>query len=186
MNGKPVKLKRSGIVPAIFFIVVAVFYLAYDKYSIPKRNAAEPFVSVVSVADGDTVTVLIDRKEQKVRLIGMDAPELGQKPWGRKSKEYMEDILRASGWKVGLEYDVESKDKYGRTLAYLRTTDGRIINILMVKDGHAMLFTVPPNVRYVNELTAAQTEARSNELGIWGRKGLKKKPVDYRREHPRR
>jgi len=186
MNGKPVKLKRFSIVPAIFFIVVAVFYLAYDKYSFSKRNAAEPLVSVVSVADGDTVTVLIDRKEQKVRLIGMDAPELGQKPWGQKSKQYMEDLLRASEWKVGLEYDLERRDKYGRSLAYLRTTDGRIINILMVKGGYAMLFTVPPNVRYVNELTAAQTEARSNELGIWSLKGLKEKPSDYRREHRRR
>jgi micrococcal nuclease len=186
MNGKPVKLKRFSLVPIIFFVVVAVFYLSYDKYSFSKQNAAEPFVSVVSVADGDTVTVLIDGKEQKVRLIGMDAPELGQKPWGQKSKQYLEDILRASGWKVGLEYDVERRDKYGRALAYLRTTDGRVINLLMVKGGYAMLFTMPPNVRYVNELTAAQTEARSNELGMWSRKGLQEKPVDYRREHPRR
>ncbi len=186
MNGKPAKFKRFNLVPTIIFIVVAVFYLAYDKYSFSKQNADEPFVSVVSVADGDTVTVLIDRKEEKVRFIGMDAPELGQKPWGRKSKQYLEDLLRASGWKVSLEYDVERRDKYGRTLAYLRTTDGRIINLLMVKGGYAVLFTVPPNVRYVNELTAAQTEARSNELGIWSRKGLKEKPVDYRREHPRR
>jgi micrococcal nuclease len=186
MKGKPAKIKRSSIVPTIVFIVVALFYLAYDKYSFSKQNADGPFVSVVSVADGDTVTVLIDRKEEKVRLIGIDAPELGQKPWGRKSKQYLEDLLQASGWKVGLEYDVERRDKYGRTLAYLKTTDGRIINLLMVKGGYAMLFTVPPNVRYVNELTAAQTEARSNELGIWNRKGLKEKPVDYRREHRRR
>jgi len=186
MTGKPEKLKRFNLVPTIIFIVIAVFYLAYDKYSFSKQNAPRPFVSIVSVADGDTVTVLIDRKEQKVRLIGMDAPELGQKPWGQKSKQYMEDLLRASEWKVGLEYDVESKDKYGRTLAYLRTTDGRIINLLMVKGGYAMLFTVPPNVRYVNELTAAQTEGRTNERGIWSRKGQEEKPVDYRREHPRR
>jgi micrococcal nuclease len=186
MNRKPAKSKLFNLVPTIFFIVVAVIYLAYDKYSFSKQNAAEPFVSIVSVADGDTVTVLIDRKEEKVRLIGIDAPELGQKPWGRKSKQYMEDLLRASGWKVRLEYDVERRDKYGRILAYIRTTDERIINLLMVKGGYAMLFTVPPNVRYVNELTAAQTEARSNDLGIWSRKGLKEKPADYRREHPRR
>ncbi len=186
MYAKTVKFKRFSLVPTIFFIVIAVFYLAHDKYSFSKQNAAGPFVSVVSVADGDSVTVLIDRKEQKVRLIGIDAPELGQKPWGRNSKQYLEDILRASEWKVGLEYDVEKRDKYGRLLAYLRTTDGLIINLLMVKNGYAMLFTVPPNVRYVNELTAAQTEARNNKLGIWGRKWLKEKPADYRREHPRR
>jgi micrococcal nuclease len=186
MKGKSEKTKRFSIVPTIFFIVVAVFYLAYDKYSFSKQNAAEPFVSVVSVADGDTVTVLIDRKEQKVRLIGIDAPELGQEPWGPKSKKYMEDLLQASGWKVGLEYDVERRDKFGRTLAYLRTTDGRIINLLMVEGGYAMLFTVAPNVGYVNELTAAQTEARNKKLGVWSEKGLTEKPADYRREHPRK
>ena len=84
-----------------------------------------------------------------------------------------------------LEYDVEKRDKYGRILAYLRTSDGKLINLLMVKNGYAMLYTVPPNVKYVRDLKAAQEEARQAKLGIWSEEGLKERPKDYRMEHPR-
>ena len=55
----------------------------------------------------------------------------------------------------------------------------------MVKNGYAMLFTIPPNVRYAAELRAAQREAREKRLGIWSSEGLRERPGDYRREHPR-
>ncbi|HMK49074.1 MAG TPA: thermonuclease family protein [Thermodesulfovibrionales bacterium] len=186
MNRRPVKLKKFSLIPTIFFIVVAVFYLVYDRNSDSKQNADGPFVPVVSVSDGDTVTVMIDRKEEKIRLIGIDAPELGQKPWGQKSKLFLQDLLKSSGWKVQPEYDVDKRDKYGRLLAYLRAADGQLINLLMVKNGYAAIYTFPPNVKYVRELRDAQRDARDKKLGIWSEEGLKERPKDYRREHPRR
>lgn len=60
-----------------------------------------------------------------------------------------------------------------------------MINLLMLKNGYAMLFTFPPNVKYVNEFRAAQREARDGRLGIWSEEGLKERPGDYRRQHPR-
>ena len=186
MDRKPAKLKKVNLIPTVVFIIVAIFYLAYDKSSVSKQNADGPFVPVVSVSDGDTVTVLIEGKKEKIRFIGMDAPELGQKPWGQKSKQYLEELLRSSGWKVKPEYDVDKRDKYGRLLAYLRTADGQFINLLMVKNGYAMIYTFPPNVKYVNELRDAQRDAREKKLGIWSEGGLKERPRDYRRGHPRR
>jgi micrococcal nuclease len=186
MNRNPAKLKKYSFIPTVFFVIVAVMYLVYDKNSDSKQNADGPFVPVVSVSDGDTVTVLIDRKEERIRLIGMDAPELGQKPWGQKSKQYLGELLRSSGWRVKLEYDVDKRDKYGRLLAYLRTADGQLSNVLMVENGYAMIYTFPPNVKYVGELKDAQRAARDKKLGIWSEKGLKERPRDYRRGHPRR
>jgi len=60
-----------------------------------------------------------------------------------------------------------------------------MINLLMLKNGYAMLYTFPPNVKYVNELQDAQREARDKRRGIWSEKGLKERPGDYRKEHPR-
>ena len=139
---------------------------------------------VVRVHDGDTVSVMIGRKRERVRLIGIDAPELGQVPWGRKAKKHLEELLDRSGWTVELEPDVEKRDKYGRLLAYLWTKDGRLINLEMINHGYAVLFTFPPNVKHVKELTEGQRRARELGLGIWGRDGLKEAPVDYRRRHP--
>ena len=179
------KRRKLNLIAMVFFILASIFYLIHGKYPISKQDEKDALVPVTAVHDGDTVSVILKRRQEKIRLIGIDAPEIGQKPWGEKSKEYLEALLRSSGWKVKLEFDVDKRDKYSRILAYLRTPDGRLINLLMVESGYAMLFTFPPNVKYVNELRAAQREARERRLGIWSEKGLKEKPVDYRKKHPR-
>jgi len=185
MQRKTSHLKKVKFISSLFFIFVAIFYLAHEKFSLSRQGTPDSFVTVVSVSDGDTVSVILDGRREKVRLIGIDAPELGQKPWDPEAKKYLETVLGSSGWKVELEFDVEKRDKYGRVLAYLKTTDGKLTNLLMVKNGYAMLFAIPPNVRYAAELRAAQREAREKGLGIWSGKGLRERPGDYRREQPR-
>ncbi len=139
---------------------------------------------VLRVDDGDTITVRIDSRREKVRLIGIDAPEMGQFPWGLKAKRHLQEILPSSQ-EVFLEFDINRRDKYGRLLAYLRTRDGMMINEEMLKDGYAVLFTFPPNVRYVMELRAAQRYARERRLGMWANGGPDELPWHYRRTHPR-
>lgn len=181
--------KTAKLISVIFFMLTAIFYLVHEKDSFPVQQKTSAFISVIAVHDGDTVSVILDNRKEKVRLIGIDAPEIGQKPWGEKAKKYLDALLNSSGWKVKPEFDVDKRDKYGRILAYLWTTDGKLINLLMVKIGYAMLFTFPPNVKYVTELKVAQREARDRGLGIWADPsvggGLKERPGDYRRKHPR-
>jgi micrococcal nuclease len=177
--------KNMKFMSILFFMAAAIFYLVHEKNPLPAEQKSSAFVPVVEVHDGDTVSVTVDQKREKVRLVGIDAPEMGQKPWGEKAKKYLETLLSSSGWKVKLEYDVEKKDKYGRILAYLWTTEGEMINLLMLKKGYATLFTFPPNVKHVNEFRAAQRTARDGRLGIWSEQGLKERPGDYRRQHPR-
>lgn len=142
-------------------------------------------VRVIRVNDGDTLTVLDGRRHRKVRLIGIDAPELGQRPWGDRARAHLERLVAGAGWTVTLEPDIDRIDKYGRSLAYVRTADGRLVNEEMLRSGNAVLFTFPPNVRYVGRLTEAQREARRKRIGIWERGGLDERPADWRRSHPR-
>ena len=66
---------------------------------------------------------------------------------------------------VRTELDVETRDKYGRVLAYAYVPDGRILNEEVVRAGHAAPMTVPPNVKYQDMFVRASTEARERRKG---------------------
>ena len=143
-------------------------------------------VRVVKVHDGDTVTLMLDGRMRKARLIGIDAPEMNQRPWGRRSKEHLTGILDHAGWMALVETDVVTHDKFDRPLVYLRTRDNELVNERMVLDGYAVLFTIKPNVKYREKFSRAERQARQEQKGIWGPKGLKESPSKYREKHPRK
>lgn len=122
-------------------------------------------------------------RKEKVRLLGLDAPELKQKPWGNEARRHLKGLLAGSSIRV--ETDVVKRDKYGRLLSYVWTANGKFINLEMIKDGYAVLYTISPNVKYENKLREAQTEARKNKTGIWSADGLREAPRKYRKKHPR-
>jgi len=110
-------------------------------------------------------------KVVKVRLIGIDAPEVKnvfkkkKSPFGKESLKYLAGMI--GGKKVRLTYDVGRFDRYGRTLAYAWLKDGTFINAKMVSDGFATVMTVPPNVKYAAYFQKLQSRARRLNLGIW-------------------
>jgi micrococcal nuclease len=127
---------------------------------------------VVSVYDGDSITVRYESgKKARVRLIGIDAPEMTDIPRARASiyavpcRDYLDGLL--AGKHVLLEYDVEKTDHYGRTLAYVFLPGGLMVNEEMLRAGYARLLTVPPNVKYVDRFRTAQKEARAAGRGLW-------------------
>jgi micrococcal nuclease len=119
---------------------------------------------VVSVHDGNTITVQLDDRKEKVRLTGIDAPELGQAPWGEHSRDALKELV--DGKTVRLETDVTVQDQYGRLLAYVYVGE-TFVNLELVRQGQAVLYTVPPNVAHVEEYRKAQTEAREAGRGVW-------------------
>ncbi|HYQ48486.1 MAG TPA: thermonuclease family protein [Thermodesulfovibrionales bacterium] len=179
-------MKKTTVITALSMLAVVFLLHGWISASAPGgKKIDERSVFVEKVADGDSVEAVLGGRRVQIRLIGIDAPELGQRPWGKKAKKYLEDLIAASGWEVGLEYDVEKYDKYGRLLAYLRTRDGKLVNEELLRAGLAVIFTFPPNVKYTDRFRTAQIIARENKAGIWGKAGLRQLPSDYRKEHPR-
>ncbi len=172
------------LITVLLTLILILVYSSYDRFQAGTKPISIVYVRVVKVHDGDTLSIILNGKREKVRLIGMDAPELNQRPWGLKAKKYLGELLSISKWIVTLELDVERRDKYGRLLCYVWTPDKKMINLQMIKDGYAMLLTIPPNIKYVDELRKAQHEARQRKLGIWSSRGLKESPRDYREKHP--
>lgn len=168
---------------------MSFFFLLFFSFASTPANGAP--LLVTEVHDGDTVSVKVKSfagiplKIERVRLIGIDAPELRQEPWGRRAKKNLKKLISESDWLVNFEFDVEERDRYGRLLAYLWAKDGRMINERMIEDGYALLYTVPPNVKYGERFIAAQNKAQLKKAGIWREGGLRQSPEEWRREHPR-
>jgi endonuclease YncB( thermonuclease family) len=120
---------------------------------------ADVLARVVSVHDGDTLTVLIDQQQVKVRLTDIDAPELGQ-PFGTRSKQSLSEMC--FGKLASL--DVRGHDRYKRALAQV-TCDGRVANAEQVRRGYAWIYS--RYVRASSPLYSVQDEARSAHRGLW-------------------
>ena len=131
---------------------------------------------IVRIVDGDTVDC---RAQGRVRLIGMDTPEMSQEPFGAEAAAALAELIPV-GTTVGLEPDVEPRDRYNRVLAYL-WLDSVMVNWVLVRAGWAVLLTYPPNVRYVDWLTQAQRVAREEKRGRWASGGFECMPVERRR-----
>ena len=129
-------------------------------------------LAVTRIVDGDTIWVDNGtRKGLKIRLIGIDAPETRKSQhkdigyYGKESSAYLASLL--NGRDVELEFDVDSLDQYGRTLAYVYLDDGTFVNAEMIKGGYARVVTYPPNVKYHDQLLQLQRDARRQGLGLW-------------------
>ena len=126
---------------------------------------------VVKVVDGDTIHVRISEGVEKVRYIGVNAPELhhprrGEEPGGREARDVNRQLV--AGRRVRLELDVQARDRYGRLLAYVWVGD-TMVNSELVRRGYAQVMTVPPNVRYQRLFLDLQRDAREAGRGLWRR-----------------
>lgn len=99
-----------------------------------------------------------------IRLIGVDAPELRQVPWGENSRQALTQLVE--GKKVRIETDVRLHDQYDRLLAYVYA-DGLFVNAEMLRQGQAVMSTMPPNVAHIEDYQKAQQEAKEVRRGLW-------------------
>ena len=128
------------------------------------------------VSDGDSFRCADGRW---VRLIGIDSPESQQRPFGAEARAALLKLL-PPGAPVRLELDVRPVDQYGRQLAYA-WAGPVLVNESMVRGGWAVLYTLPPNVKYAERLQQAQKEARTQGAGLWRERGFGCLPSDFRR-----
>lgn len=217
----------------LFIIRYALASNSYDyksNYSFSKNCIREnKLYTVMKVFDGDTI--LIRTKEQhwdnkkgeyeksngeytKVRLLGIDAFEHDQPPFGNTAKDFLTMLVLNKN--ICIETDVQEKDIYGRTLGYvfineptnLRTKEPTksdslthrfisspayrlmsssvqlFVNKELLKNGEAILYNFPPNIKYIDKLKKAQIYARGNMLGIWEKHDyILETPSQWRHKH---
>jgi endonuclease YncB( thermonuclease family) len=122
-------------------------------------NAAELVGRVVSIADGDTLTLLVSRQQIKVRLLYIDAPERKQ-PFGTRSRQSLAGLCAGKIARIA----EQGRDRYGRTLGIVNCA-GVDTNAEQVRRGMAWVYE-----RYApkdSPLYVMQEQARAARRGLW-------------------
>ena len=184
---KRVKVKIIALTAAVLFLI-ALAAPQSERNSTPEvpqspadsaptagfesTSGAADLYAVTKIVDGDTVVVSINGKDTTIRLIGLDTPEMYSAEkriecFAEEASAKARELL--SGKDVMLEADSsqESYDVYGRTLAYIRLSDGRLFNKIMIEEGYGREYTYIYPYAYQKEFKAAELTARDAGKGLW-------------------
>lgn len=113
---------------------------------------------VIGIADGDTLTLLVNQRPLKIRLANIDAPEKKQ-AFGQRSRQSLSELC----WKKNAKYEVQDIDRYKRTVAVVHC-GGVNVNRLQVERGMAWVY---PRYNKDMHLPALQDAAQRDGRGLW-------------------
>jgi len=168
------RYRHLSIIPGLCIFCLAS--LASDGFNIHKESASGRVFPdkgmVTAVYDGDTIKVRFqDGRERKVRLIGVDSPEIGDdreevRMMGYAAKRF--SFHRLYRQPVRLTYDWEHEDKYGRLLAYVWLEKHFLFNEFIIREGYASAFMkFPFDENFMRRFKKAESTARKQGRGFW-------------------
>lgn len=158
--------RRSHIISISFFIVLLFISPAISDSSITGK--------VVRVSDGDTITVLQNNTEFKIRFYGIDCPESGQ-DFGKRAKQFTSGLVY---WKL-VNVIQKDKDRYGRVVGMVYVGD-TCVNEQIIKNGFAWVYEKYCKDSICHKWRKLESQARNENAGLW-RQGNPIPPWEYRR-----
>jgi micrococcal nuclease len=133
---------------------------------------SERYYKVAKIVDGDTIDLNINGQTERVRLIGINTPEVvdPRKPvecFGREASANAKKLLDGAEVRITADPTQDDRDKYGRLLRYVWRRGGLFYNLEAIKDGFAYEYTYQVPYQYQKDFKAAQKYAEDNKLGLW-------------------
>ena len=137
------------------------------------KNPKTVLANVLYVIDGDTIDVVIDGKKERVRLIGIDAPEVEyeDKPadcFADESAASLKALIDGKAVSLASDPTQGDRDSYGRLLRYAYLSDNTNVNKQMVSQGYARQYSykgIP--YQFQKEFQEAEREAKKLKKGLW-------------------
>ena len=160
--------------------LVCCFYLVFLCGCSPKLSQVNLVsAEVMRVVSGQTIEVVLAGTSEvsKVRIAGIDAPDMRQIPWGKTAQTRLVELVM--GKQIAIELETEKRDRFNRLNAHV-WQDKTLISQQLVKEG-----CVLANTRYTRSysklLTNAQEYARLMGYGIWNRdRAMRYTPKQFR------
>lgn len=127
---------------------------------------------VTKFHDGDTISIDMQGREERVRMIGVDTPET-QDPrkavqcFGKAASKFTQELIGQQPVRLEADPINSNRDRYNRLLRYVYLTDGRLVQAEIIKQGYGFAYTAFPLTK-VDEFRSYQEEARQQDKGLWG------------------
>jgi len=137
---------------------------AADALCVSPNHSREE-ARVTTVTDGDSFEVEENGVAFRVRMIGLDAPEMGKEPLADEARTALRNLVE--GRTIVLVRDLSEADRYGRLLRFV-FVDGIFVNREMVRLGLARANAYPPDTACTDEFQVAEFESRQESIGLWG------------------
>jgi endonuclease YncB( thermonuclease family) len=136
------------------------FFFLLFLLTIPTTCFSWP-AKVISVTDGDTITVLHNNQKNEIRLYGIDCPEKRQSH-GEQAKALTTALV------AGRNVDVEQKDidQYGRVVGLVKVDD-QSLSELIVQNGYAWVYTKYCKEKFCSDWVKIEGVARQQKKGLW-------------------
>jgi len=158
---------------ALFFIICILAALAInsagERFNISPFSSSKQEAFCSRVIDGDTIIVKSGNKKIRVRLLGIDTPEINHKNKPMSSKESMRALYflkeKIEGKFVFLKSEEPFVDYFGRVLAYV-FKDDELLNSSIVRKGYGRVFRRYP-CKITPDLLSLESQAKKEKLGIW-------------------
>lgn len=143
------------LIGLVLFLFWSISFSRIEKAETIKKFDDSQLVEVKRVIDGDTIEVKINGKNEMVRLIGIDAPEMTDSSMKGKlaleSKNKLEEILKNKKIKLESDFGQSDRDVYNRLLRYVFLEDGTLVNKKMIEEGLAEEYTFKTPYKYQEE-----------------------------------
>ena len=159
---------------AISLVIIGITWYANRNVEPPPQVAGQltpGYYRVASFEDGDTITVDMDGKEERIRMIGVDTPETQdpRKPvqcFGKAASGFTKQLI--GNQPVRLEADAlsDNRDRYNRLLRFVYLPDGKLVQAEIIKQGYGFAYTSFPFTKS-DDFRAYEREAREANRGLW-------------------
>ena len=156
------------------FIVRLILFILLCSFITPSLSLAWSG-KLTNVADGDTITVLHDGQEKKIRFYGIDCPE-GDQNFGQQAKAFTSAMVH--GRKIQIK--PMDTDRYGRTVA-LVFADEINVNEQIVSQGYGWVYRQYCKDGFCNDWLRQESTARDNHKGLWS-ESSPQPPWEYRQQ----
>ncbi len=175
------KRKRKQLVTALLaFLILALGIVSEQQgWNVPGQAQLSKVDEVTAAGtykvekfdDGDTIMVTMDGKQETIRFIGVDTPEVKdpRKPvqcFGKAASAFTKQLIGDKPVRLEADPENTNRDRYNRLLRYVYLPDGTLVNAEIIKQGYGFAYVSFPTTKK-DEFKRYQDEARAQNKGLW-------------------